>query len=301
MLPGVLAVSLLAGCGAPSLARPPMIIDGTPDYNHTNVVRISWGDGVDSGTTCSGTYIGSGRIVTARHCVPAGSHDRISVTFVNYHDTYGDSAQLESQNHDEAPPNATGDGLARVVVSDFDVAFEVPFDVTAMPILPEDAAPLGAGDVFTAIGFGATSAPTVTDPLGAGYDTRHKGRVMLSALSSDMVWMVEGPDHAAPCNGDSGGPLAVTRAGVDYLVGVLLDGDCRTEMQYIRADRPPNSTFIDSSVTLPKGGREEPVSITCTTGAPSGAISVLGLLLVLRRRRCRSPARHRSKVHQSDR
>lgn len=265
-----------------------MIIDGMPDTEHTSVVRISWGDGVHSGSTCSGTYIGAGRILTALHCVPSDSREPISVKFVNYHDTYGDSAQLETEAHDEAA-NASGDGLARIVVSDFEVN-GLPFEVNPMLILPETAAPLSPGDLFTAIGFGATTTPTVADPQGAGYDTRHKGQVRLSELSGDTAWVIDGPDAAAPCNGDSGGPLVVTRAGVDYLVGVLLDGDCATEMQYLRADIPPNSTFVESSVMPP------PIPIGCDSsagrakGSPSGAISALGVMLVLRRRRSPSSA-----------
>src|SRR4051812_36998163 len=201
MLRGALAASLLAACADDSPRRR-NIIDGTPDYEHTSVVRISWGDGVHSGAICSGTYIGAGRILTALHCVPSDSGETISVTFVNYHDTYGDRAQVETEAHDEAPPDASGDGLARVVVSDFDIN-GLPFDVPPMPILPENAAPLSPGDRFTAIGFGATSLPTVSDPQGAGYDTRHKGQVKLSELSGDTAWMIDGPDAAAPCNGDS--------------------------------------------------------------------------------------------------
>lgn len=301
MLPGALAAALLAGC-ADSLPLAG-VIDGTLDYEHPSVVRISWGG--DSGTTCSGTYIGAGRVLTALHCVPTDRNEMISVTFVDYHDTQEDSAQVESASHDEEPPDAIGDGLARVIIGDSSVA-ALPFQVTPMPVLPENA--FSASDVFTAIGFGATSAPTVTDPQGAGYGTRHQGRVSLSSLSDDMAWAVRGtdPDNAAPCHGDSGGPLVVTREGVDYLVGVLLDGDCSTEMQYIRADLPPNSTYVDSPVTPPmmpppdRGGGHSPDTI-CAIGSPSGAISVLGVLFVVRRRRSRSPACPRSKVPQPDR
>jgi hypothetical protein len=209
LLTGALAASLLTAC-ASDLSCPPSIIDGAPDYEHTSVVRISWGDGIHTGSTCSGTYIGAGRVLTALHCVPSDSSETISVTFVNYHDTYGDSAQVETEAHDETPPDPSGDGLARVVVSDSDVA-ALPFAVPPMSILPASAAPLSHGDRFTAIGFGATTAPTAAAPLGAGYDTRHKGQVSLSEFTGEMVRVVDGPDGAAPCNGDSGGPLVVTR------------------------------------------------------------------------------------------
>ncbi len=292
MLSGALAAAMLAGCASSRLPSP-TIIDGEPDFEHTNVVRISWGDGVHSGAICSGTYIGSGRIVTAQHCVPVGSSDMISVTFVDYRDTDGESALRMTGSHDEPPPDASGDGLARVVIDDSSIA-ALPFDVPAMPRLPENAPPLSPDDTFTAIGFGATSPPTVTAPQGAGYDTRHKGQVELSELSSDMAWMIDGPDAAAPCNGDSGGPLVVTRAGVDYLVGVLLDGDCSTRMQYIRPDIPPNSTFVDSPTPPCNGCDEPPVGTTCVRGSPSGAISVLGVMFVVRRRRSKPPGHHRS-------
>lgn len=296
---GAVAAALGLGCdGLQTTPEQHPIIGGQPDHRHVNVVMIS-----SSLTPCTGTYLGTGRILTAAHCVPpAGSGTPVSVVFV---DRAGErSGTLASIRYDTLPDRLreaqdVSNDLARIFVDDE----AVPAGVAAMPVLDRARGYLGDRDLgrqLTAVGFGVTVAPTPDSPHGEASGVRYEGPVTLEALSHDTAWVSRRAGDATPCHGDSGGPLLVVRGNVEYLAGVVSEGDCETETRLTRVDSDRSAAYIDGEppASSPESGPEpgpgaepepEPdCTWCCAAGAPTGLGPVaLGIAAVLARRRRR--------------
>jgi Trypsin len=297
-----LAAGLAAGCaGAPGAeTSTELIIAGQQDYHRTSVVMIA---GV---TTCTGTYVGSGIVLTAEHCVPlASSGEAVSVTFVDY--VRGTQQTLASTRYDAMDAGAAGlahaaRDLARILIDDA----AVPEGITAMPVLDGASGVLGGGDLgakLTAVGFGVTIPPTTDRPGGEGHGTRFQGPVTLEMLDADIAGVSRDAGDAVPCGGDSGGPLLVVRGSTEYLAGVLSDGDCETSARYTRADSERAVAFLerdlDCGPDCDGGGGSDPAlggRAGCRSAASPGGLALFGLWLaaVLWRRGRRVTARGRT-------
>lgn len=313
VLAGALALVLGSGCdGVQSSTSEQSIIGGQRDHTHVNVVMIRW-----RYSACTGTYLGAGRILTAEHCLPPlSSGEPVSVELV---DDLGDRDRtLASSRYDTLPDwlgevqDATND-LARVFVDEH----EVPAGVAGMPVLDAASGPLGPediGDKLTAVGFGATSPPTTDQPHGGGAGTRYRGMVTLEAIDDHTASVRHVGDDASPCKGDSGGPLLVVRDDIEYLAGVVSEGDCERETRYTRADSARNAAYINSPPSGPPGptpgmppedpvpGPEDDCSECRGAGSPAGLAPIalcVAIAFFRRRRRAAVTAAARGRTARS--
>lgn len=214
-------------------ARP--IINGSPD-THGAVVRLNG---------CSGTHLGAGMILTAAHClvdVPSPllveffadteTTPRVAVvaqSFTTFQSYVGDTAR-----------DRTND-LAAVLISHCNV----PSWAGAIPLLGAEQGVLTTSDVgsaVTIVGFGLTDAD---NPASASAG-RLGGTSHIAAVEAGHTRVEGSGNQTRACNGDSGGPMLLTRGGVEYVAGVLSQGDteCASWDDYTRVDTQRNAEFI---------------------------------------------------------
>ncbi|WP_437304446.1 trypsin-like serine protease [Sorangium sp. So ce388] len=220
-------------------------INGVQD-DHTAVVKIESSTGL-----CSGTYLGSGLVVTAAHCVTGATW--MTVSFVDYNNSANDktiavSDTITFQDYAGDPAQDETNDLAALFI---DSCF-VPSAVPAMRVLDSDAGPLNAGDIGTAlteVGFGSTSPPSSTAPYGSGSGDRFSGPTTLEKLDAFYANVTSDASQTQACYGDSGSPLIVRRGGIEYIAGVLSKGDtdCDGTDYYTRLDNNRNADFLGAA------------------------------------------------------
>ena len=180
-----------------------------------------------AGSLCSGSLIAKNVILTARHCVSPvqggvelidcdnslfGPPDKPASFLVTSADevtpdNYGEFSVSEvvALPEELELPGFCGNDIAILVLS------ENVDDSVAVPYRPRlDDAPLGAGELYSAVGYGATDG----DGAGAGVRRRRDGIAVecvsdacaSHTLFGEQVASSEFVGEGGVCQGDSGGP-----------------------------------------------------------------------------------------------
>lgn len=240
------------------------LVGGAPDPR-VAVVQVSSEAG-----TCTGTYFAPGRVLTAAHCVPSDDEaaGAVLVAFAG------------------VPELERGVIASRDVVrfaGDLDLAIveiddrHIPASVRPLPLLPRSVAltNLDVGSAVVLVGFGLEAPPPAA---------RRSGPSTLAAVEAEQVAVLSSPAEARACFGDSGGPLLISRSGVEYVAAVLSRGaaDCSGRDHYTRVDANRGADFVEDARA----------SAGCTVGRgdarASFAIAALTVCILRRRRRSRS-------------
>jgi trypsin len=188
------------------------VVGGTADDGDPAVVAFLAGGWPE----CTGTLIGSRTVLTAGHCANALGDS------VPYEVAFGSDAAHPTRKLAVASqvlhPQYSGEG------KDYDFALlELASPADGVAPLPLSTAPLTAADVGASIrhvGFG------VSDPeQGTGRGTKRQVTYPITEVDPLVVW--SGAVGQQTCNGDSGAPGLLTRAGVERVAAVVSDGpDC---------------------------------------------------------------------------
>lgn len=269
----VAAAAAAVGPAAPApYAEAAELVGGAPDPR-TAVVQVS-----SSAGSCTGTYIAAGVVLTAAHCVPAGAAPPGAV-LVGFVDTSQAPIEpvLASRGVVRFAPGDPVLDLALVMIDDR----RVPPGTEPLPILPPTLA-LGAEDIgrsVVLVGFGAQQLPGAGGAGVAG--TRHGGPSMLAALDPERATVASAPEQARACFGDSGGPLLISREGIEYVAAVLSGGasDCSGTDQYARVDAGRGAPFVDGEASSAQAGGCSAVG----GGDLAGALLALGVARSARR------------------
>jgi hypothetical protein len=252
------------------------LVGGTPDPR-TAVVRVS-----SSAGSCTGTYIAPGVVLTAAHCVPEGevAPGAVLISLVDASQTPIDPV-MASRGVERFE---TGDpvlDLAIVTINDS----HVPPGTAPIPVLPPTLAlaPEDVGRAVVLVGFGDQQPPGAASATG----TRQGGPSTLAAVEAERATVASTPEEARACFGDSGGPLLISREGIEYVAAVLSSGasDCSGTDHYVRVDSGRGARFVDrESSLIAEGG------CSAVGDRRSGStLLALGVIRLLRRTR-RAPA-----------
>jgi V8-like Glu-specific endopeptidase len=242
------------------------LVGGTPDPR-VAVVQVSSEAG-----TCTGTYIAPGRVLTAAHCVPETNDVPGAVVIA-----FAGVDELE-RGVIASRTVARFDGDLDLAIVTIDVR-HIPGSVRPIPLLPAALALTEAdvGGAVVLVGFGLEAPPSAA---------RHSGPSTIASIESERVAVVSSPTEARACFGDSGGPLLISRGGVEYVAAVLSSGaaDCSGRDHYTRVDAQRGADFVDDAAA--SGG--------CTAG-PGATIktftlAALALALIRRHRRRSRPS-----------
>lgn len=232
------------------------------DAHHAAVVSLHQrsGSSVYTNIFCSGTLIADDVVLTAAHCLDTARRGKRYSTmspsdlaiYVGDNPTVDMSssniyAVSETLIHPSYDRNALTDDIALVRLSS-----PVPGAVTvdALPAsLGLTSADIGVDGNF--VGFGKTEYGT--------YDQKLQVDVPIGGLGCSVAYCPSSGDSATqvsysqtagggPCSGDSGGPMFITRSGVQYVAGVTSYGD--SYCQYYGVSTRPDAyeSWISSFV-----------------------------------------------------
>lgn len=249
------AVASTVACAAPveggeeHLGRQTSaIVDGKADDNSA---VVSIGDPKEP--ACSGTVIGTRLVLTAAHCVTAGSlqvnvEDRsIPVAFARVHPEFDE----QTMDHD----------IALLVLEE---------NADVLPI-PVSAAVPSEGERVRFVGFGRVKA---------GGDTKGRRGGYAKVDTVELKQFKTVPDESTACGRDSGG--AVLDESGTRLVGVISAGDTKCEKYTFATRLDVHQTFIDTTLT-------EMSSRGCNAGgkggSPLAAEIIFGVCIVAAMRR----------------
>jgi MYXO-CTERM domain-containing protein len=225
------------GCGAQpdeaTLGASQAISGGRADVSHRSVfLLISQHD--DRASSCTATLLAPNLLLTARHCVSAGSHEDVLCGEASLGEPYPAESFFttnDPQPREGSPFFRAADIRVPVENGDtcgFDIALvllaeNVPGAI-AEPAVPRIDQEVQPGEVYTAVGYGV-------DESGQSTGTRQERSGLSVACEPGTcgsgVESTEFRGEDGICSGDSGGPALDAEGKV---VGVVSRGtpDCRT-------------------------------------------------------------------------
>ncbi len=192
-------------------------------------------------TLCTGTLIAPNVVLTAAHCVAALPAADLQVLFGS--DVASGTGTLIAVDRTIVHPDyaAPANDIGVVVLAQ---------PAPAIPPVAVRTSELSAADVGTPVrivGFGA-------DELGA-VDIKRTGTASITTVNARDF--VIGAAPAMSCEGDSGGPVFITRNAIEELAGITSFGDAQCKVSGTNTRVDAYAPFIQASTTASPAARPE--------------------------------------------
>lgn len=180
-------------------------------------------------SSCTGTFIGATKLLTAAHCVTNSDGSVVADNAVVALATSADELHFHDSIRVDVHPGfvagnwVESETIPQLRANAFDVAV-VTFQQAYLgtPAMVSSRAPL-IGEMLILVGFGAQTMGLTQPDEGA------IGLTAVEALDEYRIyWIFDGDGEANTCFGDSGGPAFVDYGGQRLLVGVTSGGTSRT-------------------------------------------------------------------------
>lgn len=243
LLLGPTTAALLASAFAvPGCSAPPTpegtaevreaIVGGVADTGDPAIVMVyAIKDDHSGGTLCTGTVVSPHVVATAAHCVVPEMIAALLGT-TQYHFT----VFLGTDNNDPVQYNDPSNFVA-VKLASFDpgyssqnsppvhdvgaVVTETALTIPPIPVNRTALAPEWVGKGARIVGYGRSIANS-----DASSAVRKQASISILGITPETLTFGEG--GPGTCEGDSGGPLLITRNGVESLAGIHSYGDMKT-------------------------------------------------------------------------
>lgn len=194
---------------------------GLSEAQANAVVFLSFSERASEFERCTGTLVGEGLVLTAKHC----AHDRVNL---DVEVRFGNSSTAAEFVVDGAVLGSHPS--LDLMLIEFETPEDLPRFAEPVPPLVEEVNEARLGPAAQIGGFGMT-------------EDFQSGNRLFAAVALDQVGeqviLVNGNGVSGACTGDSGGPLlARSSSGQVSLLGTLSlgSGDCRGVDEYVRVD-----------------------------------------------------------------